>query len=264
MIETISQAAKYIDRVGFCLLFPIKGVRLPSLWAAVKGKPPKNFNLVAAWDSDTERLWEWKDQLPRRRLCWFGRFFRGKQSLLSLRFLPCFYRLAGSYGSTFAHHPERQSRDGRADEYEQLYREGKITADARAVCERLHKHGPQAALELRYALGWVSKPQNRRFQRALQELQRRLLIVHWGAKPETHAWESVVYELTLRAFPKAVRAATRLALEEARRRIAAQYRRLVPSATPAEAARLFAWHRRDAEAAFRQFREPQMHTVAHR
>lgn len=227
MIKTLTQAAKYIDQVGFCLLFPAKRVRLPSLWAVVKGKSPRNFNLVASWDKDTERLWEWKDELPRRRLAYFGRYFRGKKSLLSLEFLPCFYRLAGNYGV--------------GDEYERLYQEGRISADARALCHELFQHGPQATLELRYALGWTTKAANRRFKRTLAELQQRLLIVHWGTKAETRAWESVVYELTPRAFPRAMRAAAKLSAEEARQRIAAQYRKLNSTATPADFKCLFGW-----------------------
>lgn len=230
MIRTLSQAAAFIDRAGFCLLFPIKGVPLPSLWAAVKGKSPRNFDLIAGWDADTERLWRWKDELPRRRLAYSGRYFRGRKSLLSLAFLPCFYRLEGNYGAP--------------DEYERLYREGKITADAHAVARELYKHGPSrglGTLELRYALGWSSKRGNLRFKRALGELQQRLLIVHWGTKAETAAWESVVYQLTPRAFPRAVRAALKLTPEEARRRIAAQYRRLHPAATERDFRRLFGW-----------------------
>ncbi len=231
-VRTIAQAAAFIDRVGFCLLFPSKGLRLPSLWAAVKGRPRPGFELkarkiLAVWDADAERLWRWKDELPRRRLAYSGRYFRGRKALLSLAFLPCFYRLENNYGT--------------ADEYEQLYREGRLSADAHAVAARLYKHGPQAALELRYALGWSDQRGNRRFKRALGELQQRLLIVHWGTKAETAAWESVVYELTPRAFPRAARASLKLAPEEARRRIAVQYRRLNPAATPADFRRLFGW-----------------------
>jgi len=244
-VRSITQAARYIDRAGFCLLFPIKGLRLPSLWAAVKGKTPRDpsaslrasFNLVAEWDDDALRLWEWKDLLPRRRLAYSGKVFRGKNSLIAPRFLPCFYRLAGNYGT--------------AEESRQLYREGKISPEARALCEEILRHGPQATLELRHALGWSSPRQNRRFKRALEELQRRLLIVHWGVKAETRAWESVVYQLTPRAFPRAVRAAQKLTAEEARRRIAENYRRLVPAAAPADAARLFGWSAAAARAAFR-------------
>lgn len=235
MIRTMAQAGRAVERFGFCLLFPIKGMRLPSLWAAVKGKSPRRFDLVAEWDRDTERLWGWKDELPRRRLAYYGKYFRGRGSLISPEFLPCFYRLAGNHGAQ--------------DEHEPLYRQGKITADAHAVCSALAHDGPQAALELRYALGWESKRANRRFKRALLELQQRLLIVHWGTKPETRAWESAVYQLTRRAFPQAVRSATKLSLAEARRRIALQYRRFFPGATPQEVARLFRWTRREAEAA---------------
>lgn len=232
MIKNLAQAAKYVNRVGFCLLFPIKGLPLPSLWAGVKGKPPRGFRLVATslvaiWDADAERLWHWKDELPRRRLAYYGKYFRARGSLLSLQFLPCFYRLEGNYG--------------RADEYEQLYHEGKISADAHAVSHQLYRHGPLPALELRHALGWTTKRANQRFKRALLELQLRLLIVHWGTQAETGAWESGVYQLTPRAFPQQVKAAAKLSAEEARRRIAAQYRTLNPVATAADFKRLFCW-----------------------
>lgn len=236
MIRTLPQAAAYINRVGFCLLFPVKDVPLPSLWAAVKGKSPRHFNLVAAWDEDAERVWEWKDEFPRRRRAYYGKYFRGKASLLSLAFLPCFYRLEGNYGA--------------ADEFQKLYQEGKITAEAHAVCHALFQRGPQAVLEVRHGLGWTTKRGNQRFKRALEELQRRLLIVRWGTKAETRAWESSVYQLTPRAFPRAVRAAADLTPAAARRRIATQYRTLNPRATVPEAARLFGWSRADTQAAF--------------
>ncbi len=243
MIRTIGQAARAIDRFGFCLLFPIKGLRLPSLWGALKGKSPfgsaqgrpQGFCLVAAWDKDAERLWAWKDELPRKGLTYYGKYFRGKGSLLSLEFLACFYCLEGNHDTS--------------DEFKRLYHEGKITADAHAICRELAKRGPQATLELRYGLGWESKRGNRRFKRALVELQQRLLIVHWGTKAETRAWESAVYQLTARAFPKAVRAAGKLTPEKARGRIAARYREHYPRAEPREVARLFRWTRAQAEEA---------------
>ncbi len=155
--------------------------------------------------------------------------------MLSLEFLACFYCLEGNHGTR--------------DDYERLYREGKITADAHAVCAALAKRGPQATLELRYGLGWESKRGNRRFKRALLELQQRLLIVHWGTKAETRAWESAVYQLTARAFPKAMRAAAKLSPDVARQRIAAQYRKHRAHAKPQEIARLFGWSRAEAQAA---------------
>src|SRR3990167_4999165 len=127
-VWTISQAARFVDRVGFCLLFPIKGLRLPSLWAAVKGRSPRRFDLIAEWDADTERLWGWKDELPRRRLAYFGGYFRGRKSLLSLAFLPCFYRLENNYSTP--------------DEYQQLSRDGRINPDSHALPPAVLPHLP--------------------------------------------------------------------------------------------------------------------------
>ena len=235
MIRTIAQAARYIDRVGFCLLFPSKKLPLPSLIEASKGRALRNYKPCADWSDDFVRLWRWKDELPRKRLAYYGKYFRGRGVFLSLEFLAYFYCLEGNHGTR--------------DEYERLYREGKITADAHVVCTALVERGPQATLELRYGLGWESKRGNRRFKRALLELQQRLLIVHWGTKAETRAWESAVYQFTVRAFPKAVRAAAKLTPDVARQRIAARYRKYSPKATPQEVARLFGWSRAEAQAA---------------
>ncbi len=238
MIRTIAQAARYIDRVGFCLLFPSKKLPLPSLIEASKGRALRNYKPCADWSDDFVRLWRWKDELPRKRLAYYGKYFRGRGVFLSLEFLAYFYCLEGN-----------PARLGAGDAFERLYRAGKITADAHAVCAALAKRGPQATLELRYGLGWESKRGNRRFKRALLELQQRLLIVHWGTKAETRAWESAVYQLTARAFPKAVRAAAKLSPDVARQRIAAQYRKHRAHAKPQEVARLFGWTRAEAQAA---------------
>ncbi len=238
MIRTIAQAARYIDRVGFCLLFPSKKLPLPSLIEASKGRALRNYKPCADWSDDFVRLWKWKDELPRKRLAYYGKYFRGRGVFLSLEFLAYFYCLEGN-----------PARLGAGDAFEQLYRTGHITADAHAVCAALAKRGPQATLELRYGLGWESKRGNRRFKRALLELQQRLLIVHWGTKAETRAWESAVYQLTTRAFPKAVRAAAKLSPDAARQRIAVQYRKHRAHAKPQEVARLFGWSRAEAEEA---------------
>lgn len=234
-VRTFAQAGAYVERVGFCLLFPIKGLPLPSLWAGVKGRSPRNFNLVAAWDSDAGKLWGWKDDFPRRRLAWYGKYFRGKASLIAPAFLPCFYRL--------------EENTGTPDGHERLYAEGKITADARAICGALLERGPQGVLELRHGLGWTSKRGNQRLKRALEEVQRRLLVVRWGTKPETNAWESAVYQLTPRAFPCATKAAAKLTRSDAQRTIAAQYQKLNPRAGERDLARVFKWSRTESKAA---------------
>jgi len=232
MAKNIQQAARYIARVGFCLLFPCKRLPLPSLWGWLKGRPescwPREFSLTGTWDADSERLWYWKDELPHRRLAYYGKCFRGRGSLIAPAFLPCFYRLAENY-------PEISG--------ERLYRVGKISADAYLIYKQLYTDGPLPVLELRHAGGFVTRRRNLRFKRALEELQRRLLIVHWGTAQETHGWESSIYELVSRAFPRVVHAAAKLSAEQARRRIAYQYWELHPQATSADLVRVFGWPR---------------------
>lgn len=234
-LRTLQQAGKTIERLGCCLLFPNKKVRLPSLIEAVKGHPLRNYNPCTAWDDDFLQVWKWKDELPRKRLAYYGKYFRGRGIFLSLEFLTCFFCLEGN----------PSAEDG----FERLYRAGELSPEARAVCKEIAKNGPLGTLELRYALGWEAKRANDRFKRAVLELQKRLLITHWGAAAETRAWESNVYQLTERAFPKAVRAAAKLSPEKARRRIISCYRKQYPKVTPQEIARLFRWTRVQAEAA---------------
>ena len=246
MPKNIQQAARYIDRVGFCLLFPIKRLPLPSLWGWLKGRPeawgPREFSLVGTWDADSERLWDWKDELPRRRRAYYGKYFRGRGSLIAPTFLPCFYRLAENYPEVSPLHDHEPSA-------EQLYRAGKISADAYIICKQLYNGGPLPVLELRHACGFVSPRRNLRFKRALEELQRRLLIVHWGTAQETHGWGSSVYELIWRAFPRVARTAAKLSAEEARQQIVHQYRQVRPQATSVDLVRVFGWSRAAAEQA---------------
>ncbi len=71
VIRTLAQAARYIERVGFCLLFPSKKLPLPSLIEASKGRALRNYKPCADWSDDFVRLWKWKDELPRKRLAYY-------------------------------------------------------------------------------------------------------------------------------------------------------------------------------------------------
>ncbi len=65
-IRTLSAAARFINRVGFCWLFaPAPGIpELPSLFEAVKGRRGAR---IYDWDSDADRIWSWKNDLPAER-----------------------------------------------------------------------------------------------------------------------------------------------------------------------------------------------------
>ncbi len=179
-VRTFAQAAAWIDRTGVALLFP--GPGFPSLSEAMGRKR-------MVWDAITEMMWGWKDELPRRRKAWFGKFIRGKGTLIAPRLLTAVSEAVGTPWD--------------ADAAEFLYARGRLSAEAHRVAKVLGKEGPQPTLALRYAAGFDTPSRNVRFKRAVVELGRSLLVTHFGVeKEEGAAWPSTVYELTPRAFPR--------------------------------------------------------------
>jgi hypothetical protein len=231
-VLTPAEAVKFIDAAGYCLLFPVTNVPLPSLYFAVTRR---NRHEKMSWDKFSATVWNWKDELPKRRRAFYAKYFRGRGTFISLRLLPHFLAL-------------RETAAAPGD-HERFYSEGRITEDARVIWKALAEHGPLATLELRHACKMETKAGNKRFKRAILDLQRLLVAVHSGAEQETAAWASGRYDLTCRAFPKETSAALRIAPGEARRALAAKYAEWHPQGAPAQLARLFGWRKEEAVAA---------------
>lgn len=228
-LRTAADAVRFIDAAGYCLLFPIKRLPLPSLYYACARRQ------AITWDKHTEKIWAWKDELPRRRRAFYAKYFKLRGTFISLKLLPHFLAMRGSATAP--------------DEYERFYAAGGISHDARTSWHTLAEHGPLATLELRHACNMESKAGNIRFKRAMLELQCLLVVVHFGAEQETDAWASNRFELTSRAFPEQVRAARRISPEQARAAIAAKYLEWHPEASWQVLARLFGWTKTEATAA---------------
>jgi Winged helix DNA-binding domain len=228
-IATLSEARKFIDAIGFCMLFPVTKVPLPSLYSAVTRRPPR---AGIVFDKHFEMLWRWKDELPRRRCAFYAKYFRTRGTLISLEQLPYFLAMRDS-----AVAPGDHAR---------FYSDGRIRDDARVIWEALETHGPLATLELRHLCHMETKAGNVRFKRAMLDLQCLLLVVHFGSEQETGAWASGRFELTCRAFPKQTAAARSIEPHEARAKLAAKYLEWHPAAPPVQLARLFGWSKEDA------------------
>src|ERR687883_494416 len=86
-VRTMTAAAHFIDRVGFCWLFaPAKStLELPSLFEAVKGRRGVQ---ISDWDDDSGRVWVWKNDLPAAGLAYYGKALAGKPAFVSLEMLP--------------------------------------------------------------------------------------------------------------------------------------------------------------------------------
>jgi hypothetical protein len=228
-VKTAAEAVRFIDASGFCLLFPVKNVPLPSLYHAMGRRVP------VCWDKNAERMWRWKDELPRKRRAFYGKYFKGHGTFISLKYLPHFLGMRGSAAAP-----------GDAAGF---YAAGRISQDARLIWEALAEHGPLATLELRHACRMESQTGNVRFKKAMLELQCLLIVTHFGAEQETRAWASSRYQLASHAFPKQFGAAQRIDTEAARAALARKYRSLYPDAPVMQIARLFGWSKAFTEAA---------------
>jgi hypothetical protein len=239
-IRTAAEAAKFINALGFCVLYPIGDVPLASLYVAVTHRDPRK---KMVWDRLSQLIWRWKDELPARRSACYAKYFRSRGTFVSLRMLPHFLAM-------------REAAVAPGD-HERFYAEGRIRYDARAVWESLAAHGPMATLELRHACRMETKAGNARFKRAIAELQCLLLVVHFGAEQETAAWASGRYELTCRAFPKQTAEARRISPAQARAVLAAKYLERYPQAPASQLMRLFRWTKTEATEAIGSGRDVQ-------
>ena len=231
-VRTFAEAVKYVDATGYCTLFSVNHVPLPSLYYAVTRR---NIQEEFVWDRLMDMVWRWKDELPRRRRAFYAKYFRGRGSFISLQQLPYFLAM----------------RDSAAfpGDHERFYSDGRIRDDARVIWEALEKYGPMPTLELRHACKMETTAGNVRFKRAILDLQCLLVAVRFGAEQETAAWKSGRYELTCRAFPKETAAARRIPPAEARAKLARKFLEWRPDAEPVQLARLFGWSKDEAAAA---------------
>ncbi len=231
-VAALVDAVKFIDAAGFCTLFPVANVPLPSLYCAVTGRAADDGVI---FDEHFEKIWDWKDELPRRRRALYAKYFRGKGTFISRAHLPYFLSVREAAAAPHDH--------------ERFYREGRIHDDARLIWEALAEHGPLATLELRHACKMETTAGNVRFKRAILDLQRLLVVSHFGSEQETGAWASGKYELVSRAFPEETAAAFEIEPRDARAVLAAKFAEVSGGAQPVEVARLFGWTKAQAETA---------------
>ena len=228
-LRTTADAMRFIETAGFCVLFPAKNIPLPSLYYAVSRRQ------VVHWDKSAQLIWNWKDELPKKSRSFYGKYFKGRGSFISLEFLPYFL---ATHGTAIE-----------AREAETFYKTGRISHDALELWLALAKHGPLPTLELRHACKMESQAGNKRFKKAMLELQGLLIVTHSGAERETEAWASNRFDLVSRSFSKQLAEARKISAEEARVAIAVKYKTLYPNAVPAQIARLFGWAKAQAVAA---------------
>ncbi len=224
-VHTEERALAFVDAVGFCFLFAARGFAMPTLWEAICGEArpvPEHHN-----DPDLGRAWTWKDTLPARKACFYGKLLRKTPMLIALPYLPAFYALSPNYGEL--------------DDYLEEYEEGRLSAEAKWVYEALLNGGPQSTTRLRKMAGLDGKANVTRFDRALAELQAGLKIVKTGTS-DANAWGyCYVYDLLLRRYPDVAARAREIPSVQAEETLALKYLEAAVCVTAKELERLFGW-----------------------
>ena len=206
-LHTVEEARAFVEDVGFCHFWPIKGVETPNLFHAIAGRVrpvPMEHD-----DPDISKCWGWKDQSLDKRWWYYAKFLRRRATLISLEMFPYFYALSENYGSL--------------DDYLQEYEDGLMTAEAKAIYEAILEHGPLDTVRLRREAHMSAQSAKSRFDRALVELQVGLKVMPVGVA-RTGAWNyAFTYELLSRWLPELPQRARPIKRIEARRAVVLRY-----------------------------------------
>jgi hypothetical protein len=167
----VEEAAHFVDALGAVLLFPTDRVESPSLWEAVAGPDVEPF--ADGMGPAESMVWEWKDELPRRGLAWYGKFLYRRGSLLSPALLAALYPGTGEPSD---------------------HRDLDLSRTAHEIAETL-VGGPLTSAALRELVGDRS-----RYDRAVAELQRCLLVTSAGVLTQRAGWPAAILDLTCRLF----------------------------------------------------------------
>lgn len=219
----IEQAVAFVERVGIALVYPQADLVLPALWGAI-GDPADYAWAVrdetgkfVAFTEEFSAVWDWKDELPARRLACVGRHLGRFVAVIAPALVAAVFAL-------------------RRAEKEPAGLERELVAAVR-------EQGPCGAPELRHLLGRDAKPVNR----AVEALQRRCVLTSAGQVRQRHGWPAIRLDLFERRWARELERLP--GPDEARRLLAARVLAVAGEASAADLAAALGWRRREAAAA---------------
>ncbi len=226
-----TSAVRFVEEVGFCTAFS-RRVNVPCLWVAICGQRNPRMPAHTHHDYGIGLTWQLKDSLPEKKLVFYARVLRRLPTLISLEFVPSFYRL---FAPLF---DERETAPSGTAVRIPL---GAVSLAARGILDRLRTHPSQSTAQLRMQAYCGERALRKAaFEKAIAELQQKFLVVRTEAQYDPKF--TYIWDLFERQFPSAARAAARLSREEALDRILTRYFSVVRFARPADIHSLFGLH----------------------
>jgi hypothetical protein len=191
-VQTVIEAERFIDQVGFAASMTDARRPGPSLYVAVCGRRDAVMPRNVQTDPEASLTWTLKDQILRRGKVYYAKFARGKALFVAPRMLPYFHAIWGIR---------------RADE------PARLSKPAQAVLHVLRREWEMATSDLRSESGVTDR---RTFSGAMDELQASMLVVPSEVLYEpkfTYIWTLAVsrFPTELRRRTKRQRAVTEIA-----------------------------------------------------
>ena len=229
-LHSREEAVEFVNQRGFIFFWPIKGITMPSLWAAVAGER----QVADAHDDPGHVTWGWKDSLLGQRAWYYAKVLRKRATMISMTDAPFFYALSENYGS-----PE--------EDYLTLYEQGRLTLESKVVYEAILDHGPLDTVALRREAHMTSNESDSRFNRSLTDLQVDFKIVPIGVA-QAGAWNyAFIYEVAARHYPELPEQAQHISARQARLHLAKRYLDSVGAMQARDLSLLFHWRPIDIE-----------------
>lgn len=204
------QLLRLVEDLGFCHAFTPEPPDHPFPVPAV----PALFEFLPTDDEDTrwDWAWTWKDQFLESGRIFYGKLVHRKPTYVSSEMLPYFYAMTGNVGEE--------------DDCLNAREEGRVSAFACTVYDRVAASGPTTTIELgrHFAVSRAT------LERALAELQAAMLLVPAGTRPEGPRRYTYLWDTFPRRFPAAVAAASSLSRSRATEEVVLRYLQLAGAA----------------------------------
>jgi hypothetical protein len=217
-VESVLEAERFIDHVGFAACLTDARRPGPSLYVAVCGRRDAVLPRNVQTDHETSLAWRLKDDLVRRGKVYYAKLARGKTMFLAPRMIPHFHAIWGVR---------------RADEPRRL------SPTARAVLQVLRREWEVGTADLRSDAGVTDRTT---FTRALDELQAAMLVVPAAVYYEPKF--TYIWTLGIGRFPDGLR--KRVGRDVALREIARAFLSSAGMTIPGELARVTGLSRPEA------------------
>jgi hypothetical protein len=156
-VESVHDAERFIEEVGFAAGFTDSRRPGPSLYVAVCGRRDAVLPRNVQKDPETSLTWELKDEIMNRGKVYYAKLSRGKPMFLAPRMIPHFHAVMGM---------------PRSDEKRRL------SKPALAILKVLRKEWEMGTFDLRAESGIKDRAS---FTRALDELQAAMIVIPTAA-----------------------------------------------------------------------------------